>query len=397
MFALDNLTTYGYVCVIYLTTYESGALQMGRHAGRACTFTTKETKTMASTPSTTQDMNAAESTDHDTGGVDTLSNTMKAIIQTRFGSPDNVLEFSDVPIPSVASDEVLVRVHAAGVAIGDWLMMTGTPYIARPMHGLFSPKQRVAGLELAGSVEAIGDNVTRFQVGDEVFGWGNGALAEYVAVPEDALALRPANLTPEQAAAVPISGFAALQALRDAGEVAQGQKVLIIGASGAVGTYAVQIAKAFGADVTGVSSTRNVEMVRSIGADHVIDYLQEDITRSGLRYDLIIDLAGNSSLSDLRRTLTPRGTLVIVGGSGGPLTMGFGRTIRAMVLSPFVSHTLRGFMAKSTAEDLAVLAELIETGQVTPVIDATFPIADTTHAMTHIGSRHTQGKTVITV
>jgi NADPH:quinone reductase-like Zn-dependent oxidoreductase len=342
-------------------------------------------------------MNAAESTDHDTGGVDTLSNTMKAIIQTRFGSPDNVLEFSDVPIPSVASDEVLVRVHAAGVAIGDWLMMTGTPYIARPMHGLFSPKQRVAGLELAGSVEAIGDNVTRFQVGDEVFGWGNGALAEYVAVPEDALALRPANLTPEQAAAVPISGFAALQALRDAGEVAQGQKVLIIGASGAVGTYAVQIAKAFGADVTGVSSTRNVEMVRSIGADHVIDYLQEDITRSGLRYDLIIDLAGNSSLSDLRRTLTPRGTLVIVGGSGGPLTMGFGRTIRAMVLSPFVSHTLRGFMAKSTAEDLAVLAELIETGQVTPVIDATFPIADTTHAMTHIGSRHTQGKTVITV
>lgn len=321
---------------------------------------------------------------------------MKAIVQEGYGSPD-VLKLQEIDKPTVKEDEVLVRVRAAGIAIGDWLMMRGEPYIARPAYGLLKPKNPVAGLEVAGKVEAVGPNVSQFQPGDEVFGWCNGAFAEYVTVSEDALEHEPENITPEQAAAVPISAFAALQAVRDAGEVEPGQKVLITGASGAVGTYAVQIAKRFGAEVTGVCSTRNVEMVRSIGADHVIDYTKEDITDSGQRYDLIVDIAGNRSLSELRRALTPRGTLVIVGSSGGRWLMGFGRTIRALVMSPFVSQRLRALFSVSNKKDLESLKVLVEAGKVTPVIDRTYPLEKVPEALAYIEARHTQGKTIITV
>lgn len=322
--------------------------------------------------------------------------SMKAIVQEGYGSPE-ILKLKEIDKPAVSDDEVLVRVHAVGIAIGDVLIMRGEPYIARPAYGLLKPKNQVAGLEMAGQVEAVGSNVTQFQPGDEVFGWCNGAFAEYVAVSEEALAHKPENTTPEQAAAVPISAFAALQAVRDVGEIEPRQKVLITGASGAVGTYAVQIAKRFGAEVTGVCSTRNVEMVRSTGADHVIDYTKESITGSGQRYDLIVDIAGNRSLSDLRRALTPKGTLVVVGSSGGPWLMGFGRTIRALMMSPFVSQRLRALFSVGKREDLETLKAFIEAGKVTPVIDRTYPLSETSEAFRYIGERHTQGKTVITI
>jgi NADPH:quinone reductase-like Zn-dependent oxidoreductase len=264
-------------------------------------------------------------------------------------------------------------------------------------YGLRKPKTNVPGTEFAGYVEAVGKNVKQFQSGDEVFGFGTGGFAEYASVSQDALVLKPANATFEQAAAVPISGFTALQAIRDQGKVQPGQKVLIIGASGGVGTYAVQIAKAFGAEVTGVCSTRNVDMVRSIGADHVIDYTKESITQSGQRYDVILDMAGNRSISELRGALTHEGTLVIVGGTGGRFLMGFGRTLRAVALSPFVSQNLRQFMSSTNKDDLVVLKELIEDGKVTPVVDKTFPLEDTAAALSYVGQRHTRGKTVITV
>lgn len=267
---------------------------------------------------------------------------MKAIVCTKYGSPE-VLNLEEVERPIPEDDEVLVRVHAAGADIGDWLVMRGLPYFARTGYGVFKPKNRVPGMDVAGYAESVGRNVKQFQPGNEVFGWGNGAFAEYVSVSGDALAPKPANLTLEQAAAVPTSAFAALQALRNTGQIRPGQRVLIIGASGGVGTFAVQIAKAFGAEVTGVCSTRNVDMVRSIGADHIIDYTREDITQSGQRYDLVVDMAGNRSLSDLRRTLTSKGTLVMVGGTGGPWFMGIGRTLRALVLSSFVRQRLRPF------------------------------------------------------
>jgi len=324
-------------------------------------------------------------------------NTMKAIVQYEYGSPD-VLELKEFDKPVVKDNEVLVGVHAAGVHIGDWLVMRGLPCLIRLMgYGLLKPKNSVPGLEVAGHVEAVGKNVTQFQPGDEVFGWCTGAFAEYVSVSEDALALKPANLTFEQAAAVPISAFTALQALRDKGQVQPGQNVLIIGASGGVGTFAVQIAKSYGAEVTGVCSTKNVDMVRSIGADHVIDYTQEDITQSGQRYGLILDTAGNRSLSHLRRALTPRGTLVIVGGSGGRWLMGSGRTVRALVLSPFVSQRLRPFMSTENKEDLVVLKELIESGKVTPVIDRTYGLSEVPESIGYVGERHARGKVVITV
>jgi NADPH:quinone reductase-like Zn-dependent oxidoreductase len=325
---------------------------------------------------------------------------MKAIVQDKYGSPDDVLELQDIDKPVTKDDEVLVRVHAAGVHIGDWLVAGGLPYIIRLMgFGLRKPKDNVAGTEVAGQVEAVGKNVKQFQPGDEVFGWCNGAFAEYVSVSEDGLVLKPASLTFEQAAAVPVSAFTALQGLRDSGKVQAGQKVLIIGASGGVGTFAVQIAKAFGAEVTGVCSTPNVDMVRSIGADHVIDYTKEDITQSGQRYDLILDMAGNRSLSHLRRALTPKGTLVIVGGSGSRWFMGMGRTIRALMLSPFVGQQLRMLLSAGTQnnEDLVVLQELLDSGKVTPVVDRTFGLSEVPKAIGYVGKRHTQGKTVITV
>ena len=322
---------------------------------------------------------------------------MKAIVQEKYGAPRDVLELEEIEKPTVGEDDVLVRVQAAGVHIGDWLVMNGLPYLIRLGYGLRTPKDSVPGMELAGRVVAVGENVTQFRSGDEVFGWGKGAFAEYVSVFQDALVLKPANATFEQAAAVPISGFTALQAVRDQGRLQPGQKVLIIGASGGVGTFAVQIAKAFGAEVTGVCSTRNVDLVRSIGADHVVDYTDEDTSESGERYDLILDTAGNGSLSDLRRMLMPSGTLVIIGGSGGPWLMGSGRSLRALVVSPFVSQNLRPFLSRTTKEDLVVLKELIESGDIAPVIDRTYPLKKTVEAIGHVGGRHTRGKTVITI
>jgi NADPH:quinone reductase-like Zn-dependent oxidoreductase len=336
-------------------------------------------------------------TTHTAETTDIDRQTMQAIVRDTYGSPDEVLELENVAMPGVGDGEVLVRVHAAGVAIGDWLTMTGMPYIARPQYGLLKPKHRIGGHEFAGIVAAVGASVTGFHPGDEVFGWSDDTLAEYVAVPAEAVVGKPANLTLEQAAAVPISGLAALEALRDTGNVEHGDKVLILGASGAVGTFAVQVAKALGAEVTGVVSTRNVEMVRSIGADHVIDYTKQDIAQSGQQYDVILDLAGNRALPALRRALTPNGTLVIVGGSGGKWFMGFGRTIRAMLMSPFVSQRLRPFISKPSKENLVALRELIDAGRVNPVIDRTFPLSATAAAMAYLAERHTQGKTVITV
>jgi NADPH:quinone reductase-like Zn-dependent oxidoreductase len=239
--------------------------------------------------------------------------------------------------------------------------------------------------------------VTQLQPGDEVFGWCEGSFAEYASVPQGQLVRKPANLTFEQAAAVPISGFAALQALRDTGGVQPGQTVVIIGASGGVGSFAVQLAKAFGAEVTGVCSTKSVDLVRSIGADHVVDYTQQDFTRTGMRYDLILEMAGNRALADLRRALKPKGTLVLVGGSGGRWFMGTGRTLRAVLVSPLVGQRLRSFFSKPKGADLVVLKELLEAGKITPVIDRTFPLSETAEAIRYVGQNSTQGKTVITV
>jgi NADPH:quinone reductase-like Zn-dependent oxidoreductase len=321
---------------------------------------------------------------------------MQAIVHSRYGPPDG-LELRDIEKPAISDDAVLVRVHAAAVGKGDWLTVRGLPYIARMRYGLPKPKHPVPGFDVAGHIEAVGPNVAQLQPGDEVFGWCDGSFAEYASVPEGQLALKPGNLTFEQAAAVPISGFAALQALRDTGGVQPGQTVVIIGASGGVGSFAVQLAKAFGAEVTGVCSTNSVDLVRSIGADHVIDYTQQDFTRTGQRYDLILEMAGNRALADLRRALTPKGTLVLVGGSGGRWFMGTGRTLRAVVVSPFVGQRLRSFFSKPRGADLVVLKELIEAGKVTPVIDRTFPLSETPEAIRYVGERSTQGKTVITV
>jgi NADPH:quinone reductase-like Zn-dependent oxidoreductase len=321
---------------------------------------------------------------------------MQAIIHSRYGPPD-VLELKDIDQPVITDDAVLVQVHAAGVGKGDWLTVQGLPYVARPRYGLPNPKQPVPGFDVAGRIRAVGSNVTRLQAGDDVFGWCDGSFAEYASVPQSQLAPKPPNLSFEQAAAVPISGFAALQALRDTGGVQPGQKVVIIGASGGVGSFAVQLAKAFGAQVTGVCGTKSLDLVRSLGADHVVDYTQEDFTRTGRRYDLILEMAGNRSLADLRRALTPKGTLVLVGGSGGRWLMGTGRTLRAVVLSPFVGQRLRSFLSKPRGADLVVLQELLEAGKLTPVIDRTFPLRETPEAIGYVGERSTQGKIVITV
>jgi NADPH:quinone reductase-like Zn-dependent oxidoreductase len=321
---------------------------------------------------------------------------VKAIVHSRYGPPD-ALAVKDIDQPAVGDDGVLVRVHAAAVGKGDWLTVRGLPYVARLRYGLPKPKHRVPGFDVAGRVEVVGSNVTELQSGDEVFGWCDGAFAEYASVPENQLVRKPANLSFEQAAAVPISGFAALQALRDTGGVRPGQTVVIIGASGGVGSFAVQLAKAFGAQVTGVCSTKSLDLVRSIGADYLVDYTQQDFTRTGQRYDLILEMAGNRSLADLRRALTPKGTLVLVGGSGGRWFMGTGRTLRAVVTSPFVSQRLRSFFSKPRGADLVVLNELIEAGKLTPVIDRTFPLNEAPEAIRYVGERSTQGKTVITV
>jgi NADPH:quinone reductase-like Zn-dependent oxidoreductase len=323
---------------------------------------------------------------------------MKAIVRTKYGSPD-VLKLRGIDKPEIGDDEVLVHVHAAGMDRGVWHVMTGLPYPIRLAgYGLRAPNNPVIGSDVAGVVEAIGENVTRFQPGDEVFGIGKGSYAGYVCAREDKLAPKPANLTFEQAAVVAISGLTALQGLRDHGRVQPGQKALIIGASGGVGTFAVQIAKALGAEVTGVCSTTKVDMVRSIGADHVIDYSREDFAEGDQRYDLILDIGGNSSLARLRRALTPQGTLVIVGGeTDGRWLGGTDRQIRALVLSPFVGHKLGTFISSENHEDMIVLKDLIESGNVTPVIDRTYPLSEVPEAIRYLEGGHTQGKVVITV
>jgi len=289
-------------------------------------------------------------------------------------------------------------VHAAGVNPADWAIMSGLPYIARPIYGLRKPKNSVRGTDVAGTVEAVGSGVTRFKPGDEVFGWSNGSYAEYTTAAEVSLALKPATLTFEQAAAVPMAGLVALQAIRDHGKVGPGQSVLINGASGGIGTFAVQIAKALGADVTGVCSTRNVEMVRSIGADRVIDYTKEDFTKGGQQYDFILDNVSNHSLRDLRRVLTPTGTLIPNGGGFDNRWLASGgRIVRAAVLFQFGGQTLGNFLVSSNHADLVVLAEMIVAGKVTPVMDRTYPLSETAQAIDHVGTGHTRGKVAITV
>jgi NADPH:quinone reductase-like Zn-dependent oxidoreductase len=323
---------------------------------------------------------------------------MKAIVRDTYGSPD-VLQLKDIDKPEITDDEVLVRVHAAGVGRDVWHIMTGLPYPIRLAgYGLRAPKNPVLGSDVAGMVEAVGKNVTRFQPDDEVFGIGKGSYAEYVCARENKLAPKPANLTFEQAAVVAICGLTALQGLRDHGRVEPGQKALIIGASGGVGTYAVQLAKAFGAHVTGVCSTKKVEMVRSIGADHVIDYTQEDFAEGDQRYDLILDIGGNSSLARLRRALTARGTLVIVGGeTDGRWLGGTDRQLRALMLSRFVGQKLGTFVSSENHEDMIVLKDLTESGKLTPVIDRTYPLSEVPEAIRYLEQGHARGKVVITV
>jgi len=323
---------------------------------------------------------------------------MQAIVHDAYGSTD-VLELRDVDVPEIAADEVLLRVHAAGVDRGVWHVMTGLPYPIRLAgFGLSAPKNPVLGMDVAGVVEAVGASVTRFQPGDEVFGIGKGTFAEFARVPETKLALKPANLTFEQAAAVAVSGLTALQGLRDRAHLEAGQHLLIIGASGGVGTYAVQLAKAFGAHVTAVCSTTKVDLVRSLGADRVIDYTRDDFAQGTERYDAILDIGGNSSLARLRQVLASAGTLVIAGGeTDGRWLGGSDRQIRALVLSLFVSQRLVTYVCRENHADLLVLKELIESGQVTPVVDRTYPLSEAAKAIAYLKEGHARGKVVITV
>jgi len=336
--------------------------------------------------------------------------TMKAIVQERYGSPD-VLELREIDKPKTEDDEVLVRVRAASVHADVWHAVKGVPYVLRIMgSGLRAPKHRVPGTDLAGQVESVGGNVTRFRPGDEVFGqtlvanlWRNGgAFAEYATAPQARLERKPAQLTFEQAAAVPTSGSLAVQAVRDEGRLRSGQRVLINGAGGAVGTFAVQLATAYGADVTGVDAPGKLDMLRSIGADRVIDYTQEDFTKNGERYDLILDIAGTHPWSASRRALTPEGTYVLIGhdqygGSGHRWFGSLGRFSKLMVVSPFVSHLHPFRGAKDPGDRLVVLKELIEAGKITPVIDRTFPLSEVPEAIRYLESGQARGKLVITV
>jgi len=328
----------------------------------------------------------------------TRGEKMRAIVQDAYGS-SNVLRSAEIDRPEIEANEVLIDVAAAGMDRGTWHVMAGKPYLMRVMgFGFRRPKNRVPGLDVAGTVAAVGSEVTRFKPGDEVFGMSRGAFAEQAAAREDKLAHKPANLTFEQAAVVPISGGTAIQALRDSGHVEAGQKVLIIGASGGVGTYAVQLAKAFEAEVTGVSSTAKLDLVRSIGADQVLDYTRDNYLDGSEKYDLILDIGGNNSLSRLRRALTPKGKLVIVGGEeGGSLTGGFGRQIRALVLSMFVSQRLTMLASKERHTDLEALRPFLDNGRVVPVIDGKYSLADVPRAMGHLEAGLARGKIAITV
>jgi NADPH:quinone reductase-like Zn-dependent oxidoreductase len=322
---------------------------------------------------------------------------VKAVVYSRFGPPD-VLELREVDEPQAGDGEVLVRVRAASVNPADWYAMTGTPYIARSDMGLRKPKTTRLGIDLAGVVAAVGGNVTRFQPGDEVFGAGTGTLAEYVAVAEDGLVAKPANLSLEQAAAVPVAALTALQGLRDKGRIQPGQQVLVNGASGGVGTFAVQLAKALGAEVTGVCSTRNVDLARSLGAKRVIDYTREDFTRTGRRYDLLLDVAGSRPWSACRRVLAPRATLVLVGApKGGRLLGPLGHIGKVRLASLWASQKVVFFISKPLLQDLVVLQELLAAGTVTPVVERSYALGQAADAFRYLGEGHAQGKLVVIV
>ena len=324
--------------------------------------------------------------------------TMRASTQRRYGTaPEDVLRMEQIATPRIVADEVLLRVRAAGVDRGTWHMMAGQPYLMRLLgFGFRGPKNPVPGMDVAGTVVAVGPEVARFAVGDEVFGIARGSFAEYAAAREDKLARKPARLSFEQAAVVAVSGLAALQGLRDAGRIRPGRKVLIIGAAGGVGSYAVQLAKVLGAEVTGVCSTAKADLVRSIGADHVIDYTKADFADGRQHYDLILDIGGNSRLRRLRRALTARGTLVIAGGEGGRWT-GVGRQLRALMLSPLIRQRLTMYISTHRQADIDTLGQLTAAGQVTPVIDRTFGLAEVPQAIRHLQDGHARGKIAITI
>jgi len=326
---------------------------------------------------------------------------MKAAVYHRYGPPE-VVQVKDVEKPSPGDNEILIKVHAASVNPVDWHFMRGTPYLLRIAAGLHQPKVTRLGVDVAGRVEAVGRNVTQFKADDEVFGSCRGAFAEYACTSEKALGMKPDNVTFEQAASVPLAAWTALQGLRDRGQIQPGQKVLINGAAGGVGTFAVQIAKSFGADVTGVCSTRNVDMVRSIGADRVIDYTKEDFTRIGPQYgqpyDLLFDCIGNHTLLACRRVLTPNGICIVVGGPSGPWMIGpLARAITGPVLSRFVRQKFITFIAKRSHEDLTILHQLMKAGKVTPVIDRRYSLSEVPEAIRYLEEGHARGKVVITL
>ena len=331
------------------------------------------------------------------GGPVPAEATMRAIVQEAYGSAD-VLQLKQIPKPRISADEVLVRVHAAGLDRGTWHVTTGLPYALRLAYGLRAPKNPVPGLDLAGTVVAVGAAVTRFSTGDQVFGVGKGPFAEYAAAREGQLARKPANVSFEQASVVPVSGCTALQALRTAGPIAPGRKVLILGASGGVGSYAVQLAKAAGAVVTGVCSTVKMDLVRSLGADHVLDYTSQDFADGAEHYDLILDIAGNPTLSRLRRALTRTGTAVITGGEeGGSWTGSMDRQFRALALSPFIRQRLTMVIGTEGSADLEHLAVLLENGTIRPAIDRSYPLEQVPDAMRYFDAGKTRGKIVITI
>lgn len=321
---------------------------------------------------------------------------MKAMVYDRYGSLD-VLSLREIAVPKIKADEVLVRARAAGIHIGDCFLMRGSPFPVRLVAGLLRPKYGVPGLDVAGTVEAVGSKVTTLKVGDEVFGSGWGTCAEYVAAKPGHLLLKPASLSFAEAAALPTSGTAALRGLRDAGKLQPGQKVLINGASGGVGTLAVQIAKALGGQVTGVCSTRNVALVQSLGADAVIDYSQEDFTKGSARYDLVLDNIENHSLAECRGVLTPNGTLILNSGTGETGMAMMGRLLKPLLLAPFVRHKLRRYVSATNQADLVTLTKLVVAGQLKPVLSKTYPLAETRAAFAYIESGRAQGKVVVTL
>jgi NADPH:quinone reductase-like Zn-dependent oxidoreductase len=328
---------------------------------------------------------------------------MRAIVCDRYGAPDEVLRIADIDDPVTGDDQVLVRVQASSVNPADWHLVRGEPLLARAMLGLRKPKFRVPGCDFAGQVEAVGAKVTTVRPGDEVYGSpfmrGTGTFAELAAVPEDMLAPKPANLPHDQAAALPLAGLTALQALRDHGRVESGQTVMVIGAAGGVGSFAIQIAKALGAEVTGVCSTGKVELVQSLGADRVVDYTKEDVDAAGQPYDVVFQVAGTLSPSQCRRLLTPKGTLVYISGDteGGRVIGPISRLIAGALQSPFVSQTLKNFTVAPKTADLETLTELVEAGKVTPVIDRTYPLSEVPDAIGYLEQGHARGKVVVTL